>query len=79
MYIFLNMCFLVKVVNRSLLFNVTFMFSNKGFPRNSCSFWSKTKGYNIPVNILLTTSKGTEYQNSDVVLLYSRWSCETPE
>ena len=37
----------------------------------SRSFWSKIKGFNIPVYIPLTTSKGIEHQWSGAVLLYS--------
>ena len=43
----------------------------------SCSFWSKIKGFNIPVYIPLTTSKGIEHQWSGAALLYSGLG-ETP-
>ena len=56
-------------IRRSLQFQV---FSQKfRVEWYSCSFWSKIKGFNIPVYIPLTTSKGIEHQWSGAALLYS--------
>ena len=68
---------ILNLFQNEIQLNSNILYPIQGFPQKfgvegySFSFWSKIKGFNIPVYIPLTTSKGNECKKSSRVPLYS--------